>query len=37
VVYLALETTGRDPAVVPLLFNALRLIRFGDFGLRKEE
>jgi hypothetical protein len=33
----AFETTGRDPAVVPLLLDALRFIRFGDFGHRKGE
>ena len=37
VVYLALETACGHPAVVPLLFDALRLIRFGDFGHRKGE
>ena len=37
VVYLAFETARRDPAVIPLLFDALRLIRFGDFGHRKGE
>ena len=34
---LALETTGGDPTVVPLLFDALGFVRFGDFSHRKEE
>ena len=37
VVDLALEATGGDPAVVPLLFDALGFVRFGDFSHRKEE
>jgi len=34
---LTLETAGRDPAVVPLLLDALGFVRFGDFSHRKEE
>jgi hypothetical protein len=34
---LALEATGGDPTVVPLLFDALGFVRFGDFSHRKEE